>query len=156
MKSFILDHIGLSSPRHFERTIAILVACLLALVVGSVALRLTMKGEFHFDSPRVWYFTYLAVLIGLAVVLARCPKLTMVLLSLATLEISLGFGTALLYKLRLSSSDTLFARDYVRPHYDWPPFCKCARCRRPSRAAPAKSPTSTRSGGVAASATPTS
>ncbi len=39
----------------------------------------------------------------------------MVLLSLATLEIGLGFGTALLYKLRLASSDTLFARDYVRP-----------------------------------------
>ena len=122
MKSFILDHVGLSSPRHFERTLAFLVACVLAVVFGSVALRLTMKGEFHFDSPRFWYFTYLAVLIVLAVVLARRPKLTMVLLSLATLEIGLGFGTALLHKLRLSSSDTLFARDYVRPHYDWHPL----------------------------------
>jgi len=46
----------------------------------------------------------------------------MILLSLATLEIGLGFGTALLYKLRLSSSETLFARDYVRPHYDWHPL----------------------------------
>ncbi len=46
----------------------------------------------------------------------------MVLLSVAALEIGLGFGTALLYKLRLSSSETLFARDYVRPHYDWHPL----------------------------------
>jgi hypothetical protein len=122
MKSFIVDHIGLSRLRHFERTIAVMVACLLAVVVGAVALRLTLKGEFHFDSPRFWYFTYLAVLIVLAVVLARRPKVTMVLLSLASLEIGLGFGTALLYKLRLSSSDTLFARDYVRPHYDWHPL----------------------------------
>lgn len=122
MKSFFLDHIGLSRPRRFERTIAVLVAGLLAAVVGAVALRLTMKNEFHFDSPRFWYFTYLAGLILLALAFARRPKATMVLLTLATLEIGLGFGTALLYKLRLSSSETLFARDYVRPHYDWHPL----------------------------------
>ena len=122
MKAFVLDHLGLSRPRHFERIIAVLVACMLAVVVGAVALRLGIKGEFHFDSPRFWYFSYLAVLIILAIAFARLPKVTMVLLSLATLEIGLGFGTALLYKLRLASSDTLFARDYVRPHYDWHPL----------------------------------
>ncbi len=122
MKSFFLDHIGLWHPRRFERTIAFLVACILALVVGMVALRLVMKDEFHFNSPRFWYFTYLAGLLLLAILCARLPRLTMVLLSLAALEIGLGFGTALLYKLRLSSSETLFARDYVRPHYDWHPL----------------------------------
>lgn len=122
MKSLFLDHVGLSHPRHFERTIAFAIACLLAVVVGAVALRLTIKGEFHFGSPRFWYFSYLAALLVLAIVFTRRPKLTMVLLSLATLEIGLGFGTALLYKLRLSSSETLFARDYVRPHYDWHPL----------------------------------
>jgi integral membrane sensor domain MASE1 len=116
MKFFLLDHIALARPRHFERTLAVLVACLLAAVVGAMAVRLTQKGEFHFDSPRFWCFTYLAVLIGLAVILARRPKVTMVLLSLATLESGLGFGTALLHKLPLSSSYTLFARDHVRPH----------------------------------------
>ena len=122
MKSFFLDQIGLSHPRRFERTIAFLVACTLALVVGAVALRLIAKDEFHLNSPRFWYFSYLAGLLLLAVACARLPRLTMVLLSLAALEIGLGFGTALLYKLRLSSSETLFARDYVRPHYDWHPL----------------------------------
>ncbi|TBR29233.1 MAG: SGNH/GDSL hydrolase family protein, partial [Reyranella sp.] len=122
MKSLFLDHLGLSHPRHFERTIAFLIACLLAIVVGAVALRLAIKGEFHFDSPRFWYFSYLAALLVLAIVFTRRPKVTMVLLSLAAVEIGLGFGTALLYKLRLSSSETLFARDYVRPHYDWHPL----------------------------------
>lgn len=122
MKSFLLDHIGLSRPRRFERTIAFLVACILALVVAAVGLRLALKGEFHFDSPRFWYFTYLAGLLLLAIACTRLPRLTMVLLSLAALEIGLGFGTALLYKLRLASSETLFARDYVRPHYDWHPL----------------------------------
>ncbi len=37
MKSFLLDHIGLSHPRRFERTIGVLVACILGLVVGAVA-----------------------------------------------------------------------------------------------------------------------
>ena len=122
MKSFFLDQIGLSHPRRFERTIAFLVACTLALVVGAVALRLIAKDEFHLNSPRFWYFSYLAGLLLLAVACARLPRLTMVVLSLAALEIGLGFGTALLYKLRLSSSETLFARDYVRPHYDWHPL----------------------------------
>ena len=122
MKAFLLDHIGLSHPRRFERTIGVLVACILGLVVGAVALRLVLKDEFHFKSPRFWYFTYLAALLLLAIVCVRLPRLTMVLLSVAALEIGLGFGTALLYKLRLSSSETLFARDYVRPHYDWHPL----------------------------------
>jgi lysophospholipase L1-like esterase len=122
MKSFFLDHIGLSHPRRFERTIAFFVAGVLGLVVGAVAMRLILKDEFHFNSPRFWYFTYLAALLLLALACTRLPRLTMVLLSLASLEIGLGFGTALLYKLRLSSSETLFARDYVRPHYDWHPL----------------------------------
>lgn len=62
---------------------------MLAVIVCAVALRLGMKGEFHFDSPRFWYFTYLVGLILLAIA-CTLPRMTIALLSLATLEIGLG------------------------------------------------------------------
>lgn len=117
-----LDHIGLSHPRRFERTLAVLAACSMALVTAAIAAWLAAKGELHVGSPRFWYFTYLFALFVLACVFTRRPRLTMALLSLAAIEMGLGFGSALLYKLRLTSSETLFARDYVRPHYDWHPL----------------------------------
>ena len=122
MKAFLIDHLGLGRPRRFERTLAILAALLLGLATAAVALRMLAKHELHAGTPRFWFFVWMAALLALAIVLARRPRIAAVLLSLAALEAGLGFGSALLYKLRLAPSETLFPMDYVRPHYDWHPL----------------------------------
>lgn len=122
MKAFLLDHIGLARPRRFERTLAILAALLLALATAAVALRMLAKDDLHFGTPRFWFFAWMATLLALAVLFARWPRIAAMLLSLAALEAGFGFGSALLYKFRLISGETLFAFDYVRPDYDWHPL----------------------------------
>ena len=92
-----------------------LAALALALVVGAVAVRLSLRDELTLQAPRSWYFLYLASLLAFALALARRPRLAAIALSLAALEIGLGFGSAVLYKYRLSGSEILFPRNYVRP-----------------------------------------
>lgn len=123
MTHWLLDHVGLSRPYRFERTLATLAALALAAVVGAVALRLSLAHDLSLRAPRGWYFLYLAGLIALALVLARWPRIAAVVLSLAALEVGLGFGSALLYKYRLTGSEaTLFPRNYTRPPYGWHPL----------------------------------
>ena len=122
MKAFLIDHLGLGRPRRFERTLAILTALLLAVPVAIVAVRMLAKNELHAGTPRFWFFVWMAALLVLAIVSARWPRIAATLLSLAALEAGFGFGSALLYKFRLASSETLFPLDYVRPHYDWHPL----------------------------------
>jgi lysophospholipase L1-like esterase len=112
----LLRHIG---PFRFERTLAILAGLGLAMVVGAAAAVLIARNHLPLDSPRGWYFLYLAALIVLGIATAPWPRLATVLLSLAAIEIGLGMGSALLYKYRLASSETLFPRDYRRPPYTW-------------------------------------
>lgn len=99
-----------------------LVALALALVVGAVAVRLSLRDELSLQGPRGWYFLYLAILLVLGVAMARRPRLATIALSLAALEIGLGFGSAVLYKYRLTNSEILFPRNYTRPAYGWHPL----------------------------------
>ena len=122
MLRWLIDHAGLQRPFRFDRTFAVLVALALAAVVGAVAVRLSLRGELSLQAPRGWYFLYLAGLLALALALARRPRLAAIALSLAALEIGLGFGSAVLYKYRLSGSETLFPRNYTRPAYGWHPL----------------------------------
>jgi hypothetical protein len=119
---WLLDHGGLSRPHRPGRTLAVLAALALAAVVAAAAVRLWSRDELSLQAPRGWYFLYLALLLVLALALARRPKLAALVLSLATLEVGLGFGSALLYKYRLAGSETLFPRNYTRPPYGWHPL----------------------------------
>jgi lysophospholipase L1-like esterase len=119
---WLVDHAGLQRPYRFDRTFPVLAAAALALVVGAVAVRLSLRGELSLQAPRGWYFLYLAALLALALALARRPRLAAVALSLAALEIGLGFGSAVLYKYRLAGSATLFPRNYTRPAHGWHPL----------------------------------
>lgn len=119
---WLADHAGLLRPYRFERTIAVLMALALALVVAAVAVRLSLRDELSLRAPRGWYFLYLAGLLTLGFVLARRPRLAAIALSLAALEIGLGFGSAVLYKYRLTGSEILFPRNYMRPAYGWHPL----------------------------------
>jgi hypothetical protein len=119
---WLVDHAGLQRPYRFDRTFAVLAALALGAVVGAVAVRLSLRGELTLQTPRGWYFLYLAGLLAFALALARRPRLVAIALSLAALEVGLGFGSAVLYKYRLTGSEILFPRNYTRPAYGWHPL----------------------------------
>ena len=112
MLRWLIDHAGLQRPFRFDRTFTVVAALALGAAVGAVAVRLSLRDELTLQTPRGWYFLYLAGLLALALALARRPRLAAIALSLAALEIGLGFGSAVLYKYRLSGSETLFPRNY--------------------------------------------
>lgn len=107
MLRWVSHHVGLAKPYRFERTVSILVSLLLAAVAVGVVWRYGLAGELSPGSPRSWYFVYLAVLIGLGIVCARWPRVAMVALSLAAIELGLGFGSVALTRHELAKSDLL-------------------------------------------------
>src|SRR4029077_14522054 len=87
--------------------------------VGVAATVLASHNHLLLDSPRGRHFLYLAALIVAGICAAPAARPAAVLLSLATIELGLGMGSALLYKSRWASSETLFPRNYQRPPYGW-------------------------------------
>jgi lysophospholipase L1-like esterase len=125
--SALRRHFGLERPYRFGRFLALLATIGLAVVVLAAALFLWSRGggadrNLSWGTPRGWYFLYLAALLALALGLARWPHAAAAVLSLASLEIGLGFGSALLYVAHLSVSNPLFPNNYHRPLYDWHPL----------------------------------
>lgn len=120
-------HFGLERPYRFERVLVLLVTLALSTVVLGAALFLWARDGsadrgLSWGTPRGWYFVYLSVLLALALVVARWPGKAAAVLSLATLEIGLGFGSALLYVTHLSIANPFFPNNYHRPLYDWHPL----------------------------------
>lgn len=107
MLRWISHHVGLTKPHRFERTIAILVSLVLAAVAVAVVWRYRLAEELAPGSPRAWYFAYVAILLGLGIVCARWPRITMVVLSLAAIELGLGLGSVALTRHDLAKSDLL-------------------------------------------------
>ncbi|WP_421999008.1 SGNH/GDSL hydrolase family protein [Reyranella sp.] len=130
MKRWVLEHFGCVRPFRFERMLVLVTAIVLAVVVLGVAAALIARTGFEmgaprglsWGTPRSWYFVYLIGLIVAALVLARWTVGATVLLSLAAVEIGLGFGSALLYRIGLTPSPTLFPNNYERPIYGWHPL----------------------------------
>jgi hypothetical protein len=122
----LLAWAGLAKPYRFERALVLAAALGLGVIAGAAALWLGLKGDLILETPRGWHFLYLAALILATLVAVPWPRLAAVLLSLAALEIGLGMGSALLYKFRLASSETLFPRNYTRPPYGWHPLLQAA------------------------------
>jgi lysophospholipase L1-like esterase len=137
-------HFGLEQPHRFERLLVLLVTVFLSIVVLAAALFLwTRRGNagrgLSWGTPRGWYFVYLSILLALALVLARWPRAAAAVVSLATLEIGLGFGSALLYIAHLTLANTLFPNNYHRPIYDWHPLLQAVpQPTPPGQAATAK------------------
>jgi len=131
----LLRHAGLTRPYRFERTLAVLAGLVLALLVGAATAVLVWRNHLPLDSPRGWYFLYLAALIVAGIAAAPWPRLAAVLLSLAAIEIGLGMGSGLLYKYRWASSETLFPRDYKRPPYGWHPLLQATPVPTPTEQA---------------------
>jgi hypothetical protein len=122
LKDGLLAFAGLARPYRFERTLVVLTALLLAIVVGAAAIHFHLAGKLPPDSPRYWYFVYVAALVVLALLLVPWPRLAAVLLSLAILEAAFGLGTASLYKIGLLGQ-TLFPREEEAEYrFRWHPL----------------------------------
>ena len=123
-------HFGLVKPYKFERTLSLLGAIVLGIIVVVAASALWLRdaspgGEsrgLSWGTPRGWYFLYIASLVVLAGAFAPRPKIAAAVLSLATLEIGFGFGSAALYKAQWARSANLFPDNYLRPRLAWHPL----------------------------------
>lgn len=107
MTRWLASHAGLTRPYRFERTIAVLVSLGLAVLAVALVWRYRLAVELVPGSPRSWYFAYLALLLALGIVCARRPRITMVVLSLATVELGLGLGSVAMTRHDLADSDLL-------------------------------------------------
>ncbi len=107
MIRWLASHVGLARPYRFERTIAVLVSLALAVITVGFVWRYRLAAELMPGSPRSWYFAYLALLLSLGIACARWPRITMVVLSLATLELGLGLGSVAMTRHELADSDLL-------------------------------------------------
>jgi lysophospholipase L1-like esterase len=125
--SRVRAHFGLEQPYRFGRVLVLLATLALSLVVLAAVLFLWSRGGradrgISWGTPRSWYFVYLTALLALTLLLARWPRKALAVLSLASLEIGLGFGSALLYIAHLTIANPLFPNNYHRPLYDWHPL----------------------------------
>lgn len=96
MKASLVRHIGLSHPYRFERTIAVAVALLLAVGGGIVVLVYGLANDVAAGSPAAWFFAYVGGLLALGIICTPWPRITMVVLSLAALELGIGLGAAVI------------------------------------------------------------
>ena len=107
MFRWVSHYVGLATPYRFERTIAIFVSLMLAVAAVAVVWRYGLASDLAPGSPRGWYFAYVAILLGLGVICARWPGITMIVLSLAAVELGLGLGSVALTRHDLAKSDLL-------------------------------------------------
>lgn len=121
MRQRLLAYAGLARPYRFDRTLAVLTTLALAAVIGAAAVHFWSTDKLPVDSPRYWYFIYMAALIVLALLLVPWPRLAAVVLSLAVLEAAFGLGTACLYKVGLLDQ-TVFPRiEGAENRFRWHP-----------------------------------
>jgi lysophospholipase L1-like esterase len=123
LKHRLLAYAGLAQPYRFERTLAVLVASSLAIVIAAAAIHFYVADKLPTHSPRYWYFIYMASLVVLALLLVPWPRLAAVVLSVATLEAAFGLGSAYLYKVGLLDQ-TVFPRVGEAEHrrFRWHPL----------------------------------
>ena len=96
MRRLLLDHFGLVRPFRFERTLLAVLACAVLLAMAITAWMLCKVGGLFPGTQRAFFFWYLLGLVLVALALLRWPKLALVLLMWATIDLGLGIATPLL------------------------------------------------------------
>lgn len=122
MIRWLASHVGLTRPYRFERTIAVLMSLMLAMLACALVWRYRLAIELVPGSPRSWYFAYIAVLLGLGILCARWPRITMVVLSLATIELGLGLGSVAMTRHDLANSDLMPSNGPREVERNWHPL----------------------------------
>lgn len=122
MIRWMASHVGLARPRRFERTIAVLASLVLAVLAVALTWAYGLATGLLPGSPRSWYFAYLASLLGLGIVCSRWPRIAMIVLSLAAVEIGLGFGSVAMVRYDLADSDLMPANAPREVERVWHPL----------------------------------
>lgn len=122
MRRFLLSHVGLSLPHRPERTLAVAVSVVLAVGVAVVAWHFWWRGDLLPGTPRRLYFYYLGALLLAGAAVAPWPRLAMVVLSLAALEIGFGMGSRAFQLLGLSDDSLLPANGWADTRMTWHPL----------------------------------
>ncbi|MFN4018053.1 MAG: SGNH/GDSL hydrolase family protein [Reyranella sp.] len=133
MKAWLVRHVGLSRPYRFERTIAVAVALLLATAGGAIVLVYGLADDIAAGSPAAWFFAYVGGLLALGIACAPWPRITMVVLSLAALELGIGLGAAVMAEHGRGAAVGLFPDRGVRSATRvWHPLLQAANVPTPA------------------------
>ena len=133
MKAWLVRHVGLSHPYRFERTIAVAVALLLAVGGGIVVLVYELANEIAAGSPAAWFFAYVGGLLALGIICAPWPRIAMVVLSLAALELGFGLGAAVMAEHERGAAIGIFPDRGVRSATRvWHPLLQAANVPTPA------------------------
>ena len=122
MSSRVLHYVGLAQPRRFDRLLCLLSAGALVILGAGFAVYCALAGEWIRYTPRDSYFVYLLALVLAGAVLAPWPKLAMIPLVLATIDLSLGAGSLALKKAGLAFNSIMPANFNVDPRFEWHPL----------------------------------
>jgi lysophospholipase L1-like esterase len=122
MPSRALDHWGLVRPYRFDRLLPLISAGVLGVLVLGYAVYCGLTGELIRHTPRENYFLYLMGLVLIGAALARWPRLAILPLALATIDLSLGAGSLALKKTGFAFH-SIMPRNYNEdPRFEWHPL----------------------------------
>ena len=119
MKKFIIDFVGLRKPYRFERTLTVLCSVLMGIVAGGGALYYWLGPGLAWGTPRAWYFMFVGTLLAVGILCAPWPRIAMVVLSLAALEIGFGLGSAALAGRGMFNGDLLPLNEGPQVKREW-------------------------------------
>jgi hypothetical protein len=122
MPSRALDYWGLARPYRFDRLLCLVSAGALGILVLAYAVYCALTGELIRYTPREDYFLYLAALLLVGVALAPWPRLAMLPLALATVDLSVGAGSMALKKAGLAFNSVMPRNFNEEPRFEWHPL----------------------------------
>jgi lysophospholipase L1-like esterase len=87
----ITRYFGMSVPYNFSIAVPALVAAGMLLLIITLEIAMTASSKLTFGTPRGTFFVYLTLMAVAAILFARKPKMSWVLIAVLFLELSLGF-----------------------------------------------------------------
>ncbi len=128
----LADHIGLARPRRPERILAVGIALTLGVAVLGVAMHFAWRGELRAGTPRWCYFTYVVALLLVGAITAPWPRISVLVLSLATVELGLGLGSRAMQRLDLSVGSLLPESEWADTRFTWHPLLQAVPIPTPA------------------------
>jgi hypothetical protein len=122
MSTWILRYAGLARPYRFDRLLCVLAAGALLVLIGVYGVVCALTGELIRYTPRDSYFVYLVVLAVAGGLLAPWPRLAMLVLALATIDLCLGAGSLAMKKSGLAFNSLMPYNFNVDPRFEWHPL----------------------------------
>ena len=87
----IARYFGMSVPYNFSIAVPAIVATGMLLLIIALEIAMTASSKLTFGTPRGTFFVYLTLMAVAAILFARKPKMSWVLITVLFLELSLGF-----------------------------------------------------------------